>query len=591
MVRLTLSLLAALLANAASAESNHKTLGLRVSTETVPLGATAHIKVFPTTPAPISRGYVTFTFNDHPSFETRIVAATVFGATGDVLGSGRYDGFAFVVSFSSPANGIGRLHDLPLIEFTFVADRSVAIGISLSAEFPSAIFDPDGRSYDLTPESIQPGGVQIDGTLSLKEVTPGGGIVPAGTTLEINGTGFTPQTSLVVENVGIVNTAFVSPTEMKTTLTADAEMTGRHIRVANPDGQHVDSWSWMQDGVIVPLISTISATWDVPTPSPGSLPYLGFENPGPNPIHVRVSNSYLPGGPTLGTNTFTILPWSPASVLVQIQSRSLIDGDAPFRVVGYVQDRDGVKGALPVSYTGTQAPLIGSIGSAASLTQGAVSPGEIITIFGGGIGPVKPAGLTLDEEGHVSSSVAEARVFFDGFPAPLLYVSQSQINVVVPYEVAGRESTKVVIEYGSVLSAPWDIPVGSVAPAIFTLDSSGQGRAAVLNQDNSLNGPGNPAPRGTVIQVFATGEGQTTPPSITGSVTGFTPNSPLLPVHVLIGGFDATVQFAGSAPGAIAGLLQVNAIVPASAPLGAAIPIVLTIGSVRSQADVTIAVK
>jgi uncharacterized protein (TIGR03437 family) len=117
------------------------------------------------------------------------------------------------------------------------------------------------------------------------------------------------------------------------------------------------------------------------------------------------------------------------------------------------------------------------------------------------------------------------------------------------------------------------------------------GQGAVLNQDNSVNGPSNPAPRGTLVQIYATGEGLTSPPGITGSVTGSNTKSPVLPVNVAIGGMSAAIQYEGSAPNAVAGLFQVNALVPAGVVPGPAVPITLTIGGATSHSGVTIAVK
>ena len=99
-----------------------------------------------------------------------------------------------------------------------------------------------------------------------------------------------------------------------------------------------------------------------------------------------------------------------------------------------------------------------------------------------------------------------------------------------------------------------------------------------------MNSPNQPALRGSVVQIFATGEGAV---STVGNASG----QPVLPVGVTIGGLDATVTFAGSAPGAMGGLFQVNAIVPAGTASGPAVPIVLTVGSARGQNGVTIAVK
>jgi len=140
-------------------------------------------------------------------------------------------------------------------------------------------------------------------------------------------------------------------------------------------------------------------------------------------------------------------------------------------------------------------------------------------------------------------------------------------------------------------SESWAIPLGTDAPGIFTLSASGVGQGSVLNQDNSVNGPNNHAARGSVIQIFATGDGRTIPGGITGSITQHNLNKPVLPVKLLIGGIDAALPYAGSAPDAVAGLLQVNAVVPPNVMPGPAVPIVLFIGTDSSPATVTVAVK
>jgi uncharacterized protein (TIGR03437 family) len=94
-----------------------------------------------------------------------------------------------------------------------------------------------------------------------------------------------------------------------------------------------------------------------------------------------------------------------------------------------------------------------------------------------------------------------------------------------------------------------------------------------------------------VIQIYATGEGQTSPAGVTGSVTQSATKMPMLPVTVTIGGVSAVMQYAGSAPESIAGLLQVNAVVPQGIATGSAVPIIVTVGGAPSQAGVTLAVK
>jgi uncharacterized protein (TIGR03437 family) len=236
-------------------------------------------------------------------------------------------------------------------------------------------------------------------------------------------------------------------------------------------------------------------------------------------------------------------------------------------------------------------PFAATVINAASLDTTSVSPGEIITIFGLGIGPSTPAGLILDATGKVATTLSGTRVFFNGLPAPILYTSATQINTIVPYEGAAKGFITIEVEINGARIPASSLPVAPAAPSIFTLDATGQGRAAVLNQDNSVNSPTNPAPRGSIIQIYATGEGTTSPPSATGQVTGAEVHKPALPVSATIAGIDAPVQYAAEAPQLVSGVLQANVLIPSTVAPGSTLPLVLTIGNARSQDGVTIAVK
>jgi uncharacterized protein (TIGR03437 family) len=253
------------------------------------------------------------------------------------------------------------------------------------------------------------------------------------------------------------------------------------------------------------------------------------------------------------------------------------------------------KVVVPVATVVTTAPLtppfLGSIVNAASQLPGSVAPGEILTVYGFGAGPSNTAGFTLDPSGKVATSLNGAQVLFDGRPAPMIYGSAWQANVIVPYEVAAQATTTISLQFDGVTSAAWTIPVAPSAPGVFTLASNGLGPAAVLNQDNSVNSAANPARRGSVIQIFAAGEGETSPHGVTGSVIGTDLKTPVLAVKVTIGGQDAVVQYAGSAGASVAGLFQVNALIPPSVAPAAAVPIAISVGGVPSQNGVTIAVQ
>ena len=109
------------------------------------------------------------------------------------------------------------------------------------------------------------------------------------------------------------------------------------------------------------------------------------------------------------------------------------------------------------------------------------------------------------------------------------------------------------------------------------LNGLGQGPGAILNSNNSLNTAANPATKGDTVVLFLTGEGQTSPPGVTGKVTtvaatGPLTPGPLLPISILIGPAGAQVaanfSFAGEAPGFVSGAMQLNVQIPLAAASG-----------------------
>jgi uncharacterized protein (TIGR03437 family) len=284
---------------------------------------------------------------------------------------------------------------------------------------------------------------------------------------------------------------------------------------------------------------------------------------------------------------------------------------------GIVTDRSGLASALctanaqqgsysvtatPITSTATvhfaltniiPPPLVtgsSSVLNAASFIGGAVAPGEVVTIFGSNIGPAQGATLQLAAPGVVGTVLAGICVLFDGQPAPLIYVQGGQDNLVVPYSVAQKASTQLQVEYLGVKSNPISLSVAVAAPGIFSTNSSGKGQGAILNEDSTANSTSKPAGPNTIIQIFATGEGQTDPPGVDGKIASDVLPKPRLPVSVTIGGLDAEVVYYGAAPTLVAGVFQVNAKVPAGVAPGPAINVRLTVGGIASN-EVTIVVQ
>ena len=204
-------------------------------------------------------------------------------------------------------------------------------------------------------------------------------------------------------------------------------------------------------------------------------------------------------------------------------------------------------------------------------------------------------GAQLDANGRVATELADTRVYFDGIAAPLAYTVKGEVGAVVPYEVAGHATTEVVVEYQGRKSEPISIPVVPSNAALFTQNRVGTGQAGILLETGCCNSPENPALRGVITTVYATGEGLLQGHVPSGSVSAYNSVAaypkPVLPVKLTIGGIPAELDYAAAAPHAIAGLLQINFFVPKNAPIGDAIPIVIAVGDVSSSELATMAVR
>lgn len=269
-------------------------------------------------------------------------------------------------------------------------------------------------------------------------------------------------------------------------------------------------------------------------------------------------------------------------------------------------------------------PIIQSVSNAATL-QPDISPGEMVSIFGAHLGTAAvtaqydsfglfPTDLSRRDYSQPSGSPHDG-VTFNSIAAPLLYYSPNQINALVPYGVAGQTSVSVVVTHNGSQSVPFSLPVKDTSPGIFTVGQNGSGQGAIFNAGSTpnavtLNSADNPAPKGSVITLFATGFGiwdetipdgsvlfgggllcDPTPPLVSTGCKTIEGIAPVAPVSLTIGGQSALLLFVGPAPGTVSGMLQVNAFVPSGIGTGPQ-PVVLTAGTnSNSQQQVTVAVK
>lgn len=227
---------------------------------------------------------------------------------------------------------------------------------------------------------------------------------------------------------------------------------------------------------------------------------------------------------------------------------------------------------------------------AGSYHSGAIAPGEVVALFGYNLGPPQLQTAALDSSGRVAQNLSGLQVFFDGTPAPIVYTSANASSVIVPYSVAGKSTVNLSIQYDQLTSSALALNVAESAPGLFTLNAAGAGPLAAFNSDGSLNSVTNPVAHGGTVVFFGSGEGLTNPTPADGTINSSPAPTPQLPVSVTIGGQSATVLYAGGASGVTAGLLQINAQVPAAAGSGL-LPVILTVGANSSQWGATIAVQ
>jgi len=207
--------------------------------------------------------------------------------------------------------------------------------------------------------------------------------------------------------------------------------------------------------------------------------------------------------------------------------------------------------------------------------SGIVSPGGVVSFYGAGLGPAIGVGARLDSSGKVATELAGTQLLIGGVPAPLLYASENQINAVVPFGVSSEPVATAQVRSAAGTSELVALHVVAADPAIPAYPDplvNGVYQSLILNQDGSINSRSNPAPRGSIITFWATGAGRFRTDLVDGSIVQPPLPEPALPVSVVLRQYpnplSADILYAGAAPGMVAGIIQVNARIPANAAPG-----------------------
>jgi uncharacterized protein (TIGR03437 family) len=238
-------------------------------------------------------------------------------------------------------------------------------------------------------------------------------------------------------------------------------------------------------------------------------------------------------------------------------------------------------GSIPLS-----SALYGVV-NAASGMAGPVAPGEFVTLFGHGMGPIEPVALT-----SLSRNVQGVRVAVNGTECFLSYVSTRQINALLPYGISKDRLAVIEVRSGETVSNSKLLPVAKASMGVFTADGSGKGYAAAVNEDGTRNSSSNPARRGSILTIWSTGQGSTTP-LISDGANPAPPRYPVpvLPVAVTLNGVNlspSSVVFAGLV---YPGVMQVNFRIPPDISSSSLVECSVSVDGASSQEGVFVAIE
>jgi uncharacterized protein (TIGR03437 family) len=552
----------------------------------------------------VSPGAVSFNLPQGAANSTQNIALT---STGDPLN--------FNATFTIPPGGGNWLFVAPLSGATpanlqvYVLPGSLAIGV-YSATITVSATGANTHTIPVTLTVTSGATLRAEpGAIGFTQVQ--GGPAPAAQTASLTASGATPVNFAATATTNSCgNWLTVEPVNGATPAQLRIVPTAVNVTAGTPC---VGAITIMAPGTInSPL--TIPVTLNVVTPqilavNPASLAFsYQVGGTAPAALSVQATSTPAPAGFVLSSATQSGGDWltattnnttTPATIGVSVRTQSLTVAGTytgTVTLTSSTASNSPVTVAVTLTVTALPSPQVTAARNAASYAAGQVAPGEIVYLEGVNLGPPTLTTLRLNAQGMVDTLLAETRVLFDGVAAPLIYVSQQQTSCVVPYAVAGRLTARMQVEYKGQLSPTIEFQVIDAAPGLFTQNAQGSGQGAILNQDYSLNGPQSPTTRpaapGSVVMIYATGEGQTLPAGVDGRVNNSaTLPRPLLPVSVTIGGSEAEVIYAGAAPNFVSGAMQINVRIPAGATPGNAIPVQVRIGSRLSQSGVTMAIQ
>jgi len=509
------------------------------------------------------------------------------------LAAGTYYGQVQILSAPNPQQSVTVVLNVaptgtlirPSVAPSGLIFTSVAKGSNPAAQ-TIAIQNPTTSSIQFVTTPIYSGGVNF-----FSYDPPSGQIAPGQTqTITVTATPVTITRSLAAGvyqaqlNLGFVGYDAISPIAVLLVVAPQASSAVGHA-------QQSPRAAGCTPAKLLPVFTMLGSNFSVSAGFPAAIQVQVVDDCANTITTGSVVTTFSSGDPPLSLKSLGNGGWAATWVPRNAAPNTVITGSAAMNVSSALT----IKGSVQImgnAQTNVQTPIVASGGvvNAASFAKSSpIPPGALVTIFGSNLADQQSAASVLP----LPNQLGTTSVTIDGLGVPLLFAGSGQVNAVVPFALLQNVTHLLVVTKGNAISVPEPITIATAQPAVFTVDGSGKGQGVVLG---FLSGGGqvladsaNPVSAGGYIVMYATGLGAVTPPVADG-IAG--PSGPLSKVagqiSLTIGGVDATITYAGLAPG-FASLYQVNAIVPAVAP-GNSVPLVITVEG-QASPPVTIAVK
>ncbi|MCC6537425.1 MAG: hypothetical protein IT162_07750, partial [Bryobacterales bacterium] len=414
----------------------------RIVSETRPAGSLIQIKVDITSPRPIS------TTGESARLESdwfdSVEGVSIYSPAGDAYGAAVVRNGVFTSRLVSPFGSLGTQLDYPFLMIAARIRPGLPLGAQYTLRLDSTTFQaPDGSTYTVLPKE---GTLTIGGAVSIFNVIPGGGILPAGATVRILGTGFNSQTRVDFDETVLTDVRVISPTELNVTLGQSTQMSGRHIRIRGQGNDEVEYFSYLR---AVPVGSSTSALMNATHPVFSSQVW-------------RSAGVTLPSVPAGSFAALALQNSLSTSTLVQLELVSAAGfslGSTSFTMTGgtrYARTAQELFGAAAVAGTVIKVTATGDIHVMGLVGNDAAG---VVTPFAAGVAPVVGTAPLLSAAPTSLSFSAQAG---GASPASRTVNTTSSSNAVLSYTAAANQSWLLVTPNGG--STPGSIAV-SVNPA------------------------------------------------------------------------------------------------------------------------------